>query len=74
MENPSLLIAASVVLFWIFGISLSTYKYLKALRAGKRLDKWIWFFCWCFVIAFVEWFAFFGYVIVSRIIGIRVEL
>jgi hypothetical protein len=70
--NPFL--AFGVVILWIFGISLSTVKYLRAFRSGKKLDAWIWFFCWCFVIAFVEWFAFYGYVLIARIFGLNVEL
>ena len=74
MEQPNVLAAIVVVILWPLGLTLCTRKYLRAFRAGKKLDAWVWFFCWCIILSFVEWFAFFGYGLIARMFGLHVEL
>ncbi len=74
MGQPSVLAAIAVVILWPAGLALCTRKYLRAHRAGQKVDAWIWFFCWCVIISFVEWFALFGYWLIARMFGVHVEL
>jgi len=74
MVSTNIFLALAAVILWLAGIVLTTVKYLRAFRAGKRLDAWIWFISWCVFISLVEWFVFFGYSIIAMVFGLKVEL
>jgi|GEM_PF-1559182 hypothetical protein len=74
MVPTELLTAFAALVLWTAGIVLTTVKYVRAFRAGKKLDAWIWFLCWCVMISFIEWVVFFGYIVVAGFYGQRPSL
>lgn len=64
----------AVIFLWIASIWLATKKYRMAIASGKKLDKWIWFFVWCVVLAFVEWPVYYMYQIIMKMLGTDVVL
>jgi len=55
------LISVVLVILWTAGVVLTTVKYLRAVKSGKKADAWIWFVIWCLFILFIEWPVFFVY-------------
>ena len=51
MLSAGLPIELGLILIWIVGITLCTFKYLRARKQGKILDQWIWFGVWCVFIS-----------------------
>jgi len=68
------LFAAGATLCWIGAVWLATSKYVKASRAKKKVDAWIWFFVWCAVMIFIEWPVYFCYLLIMKIMGTDISL
>jgi hypothetical protein len=57
MAEISPLLAVIIVILWPLLTAFVTWKYIRAFKEKKRLDKWIWFLTWCWCISAIEWWV-----------------
>ncbi len=55
MADISPLLAVTIAILWPILIGICTWKYVRAFKEKKHLDKWIWFFAWCVCLTAIEW-------------------
>lgn len=57
MSEISPSFAVAILLVWPALIGFSMWKYVRAFKANKRLDAWIWFFVWGMCLTAIEWWV-----------------
>lgn len=69
MIGVSPFLAVTLVILWVIGVLYCTVQYLRAVRSGKTLEKWLWFILWCIFVTFIEWVVYFGGDLACRLVG-----
>lgn len=68
MAEMSPSFATLIFIVWPLLTGFCTWKYLRAYKAKKRLDTWIWFFAWAMCVTAIEWWVV-SVMIVARTIS-----
>jgi hypothetical protein len=57
MAEISPLLAVLIVFVWPLFTGVCTWKYLRAYKAKKRFDSWIWFLAFAICVTVIEWWV-----------------
>lgn len=57
MADISPLLAVLIVFVWPVFAGICIWKYLRAYKAKKRLDSWIWFLACATCVTVIEWWV-----------------